>query len=135
MNKIKEKMPLDEDRIGDIRVLIGAPGTGHFYAVTVLRPNGSFKQLIDENKLNRTKTAVRVDGGPWADVVTSHPKSITKLDYKPLTISEARDAIAKWHEVRQEKGMKNYEELDVDLSRILDPKECSHYDTLEKKWK
>lgn len=122
----------------EVRILVGSPGNKHGYTLYRLRDDGTFvhchETKTNDNRIKLGDTNLRVESGPWAEVVTLNYDG-TKLDAKPLTIAEARDYISRWNEKRKEKGYCDYEGLDLDFSRIFEPESYPEYEKVSKEYK
>ena len=131
-------------RHGDVRVMAShGSGKDHVYRTTILRGDGSFIHCDHEEvkgkskggQINKNFTDMRMKSGPWSERIQFNHEG-TKLVKRPLSISEARLYIEDWHNVREEKGYAPYSDIEViDLTRIFEPEEQSHYDELLPEYK
>ena len=145
-----------ETRIGDIKILVGAPGHGYGakscnckqcqsgngiggkYTINILRDDGTFVHgVFNENndtRIDLGKTKIRVQNGPWAEKVTFNNNG--KMILQSLSISEAINELDKWNDIRNYNGYSSYKSIKkLDLSRITHSLNSPDYDTLKEKYK
>ncbi len=139
-----EKNTKPSARHGDVRIMASqGSGKDHVYRTIILRGDGSFLHCEHEEvkgkpkagQINKSFTDMRMKTGPWAERIQFNFEG-TKLIKRELSISDARILIEEWHNKREEKGYTSYLEIeDIDLTRIFEPEEQSHYDELLPKYK
>lgn len=140
----KKKSTKPSARHGDVRVMAShGSGKDHVYRTTIMRNDGSFIHCDHEEvkgkprggQINKSFTDMRMKTGPWAERIQFNFEG-TKLTKRGLSISEAREYIEQWHNMREEKGYSPYSDIEeIDLTRIFEPEEQTHYDDLLPEYK